>query len=587
MDSFRHCIAASAIVLIGLIGPAAAAPGRAGQNAPAAGSPTAAVGSAAATRPTQIAAAPVEGESEFTLFLGGRRVGVERARVSRAGSSWVISSTATFGAPLNIILNRFELKYTADWQPTDLHIEASQPGRTVAITTTFGVTTATNVITQNGETTSRTDQISARAVILPNNFYAGYIALAARLAAAAPGAELPVYVAPSSEIKVRVKAVTEEQLASASGPLAIRLYKLTFENPAGALEGELAIDARGRLVRVDVASANLRLIRSDLAGIATRPQPIRNQTDTDVVIPAAGFNLAGTLTTPPGVGRLRYSPGVGRLRYSAVVLVGGAGPVERDEEVAGIPIFAQLAGSLAAQGFIVLRYDKRGVGQSGGRSERVTLQDYADDLGSALKWMDRRQDVEPGHLAVVGHSEGGAVAMLAAARDKRIARLVLVAAPGMTGSELILDQQRHALDLLKTPEPERQTKIDLQKKIQAAVVAEKGWEGIPPALRAQADTAWFRSFLMFDPAKTMEKIRQPILIVQGDLDTQVAPSNADALAELARARKKGGPVELRHIAGVNHLLAAAETGEVSEYGDLKDKKVAAAVSSAIADWLKK
>lgn len=575
MDLFRYCIAASAVLLIG---PAAATPGRAGQNAPAAGVPAPVAAAAAAPRQTQIAVAPVEGESEFTLFLGGRRVGVERARVARAGSSWVISSTATFGAPLNIILNRFELKYTADWQPTDLHIEASQPGRTLAITTTFGVTTATNVITQNSATTSRTDQISARTIILPNNFYAGYIALAARLAAAAPGTELPVYVVPSSEIKVRVKAVTEEQLASASGPLAIRLYKLTFENPAGPLEGELAIDARGRLVRVEVASAGLRLIRSDLAGIGTRPQPIRNQTDTDVVIPDAGFNLSGTLTTPPGVGR---------LRYLAVVLVGGSGPVERDEEVAGIPIFAQLAGSLAAQGFIVLRYDKRGIGQSGGRSERATLQDYADDLSAALKWMDRRQDVEPGHIAVVGHSEGGAVAMLAAARDKRVARLVLIATPGKPGSALILDQQRHALDLLKTPEPERQTKIDLQQRIQAAVVAEKGWEGIPPELRAQADTAWFRSFLMFDPAKTMAKIRQPILILQGDLDTQVTPANADALAELARGRKKGGPVELRHLAGINHLLVPAESGEVSEYEDLKDKKVAAAVATAIADWLKK
>ena len=93
--------------------------------------------------------------------------------------------------------------------------------------------------------------------------------------------------------------------------------------------------------------------------------------------------------------------------------------MDRDEVVAGIPIFAQLAGALAKQGFVVLRYDKRGVGQSGGRSERATLQDYADDLTAAVKWLAKRKDIDPRRIAVAGHSEGGAVAMLAAAREKQ------------------------------------------------------------------------------------------------------------------------------------------------------------------------
>lgn len=140
---------------------------------------------------------------------------------------------------------------------------------------------------------------------------------------------------------------------------------------------------------------------------------------------------------------------------------------------------------------------------------------------------------------------------------------------------------------MKTPEPERQTKIDLQQKIQAAVIAEKGWEGVPPALRAQADTPWFRSLLLFDPAKVMTRVKQPILIVQGDLDTQVPPAHADALAGFARARKKAAPVEVVHLSGVNHLLVPAVSGEVSEYAGLEQKKIAPAAASAMADWLKK
>ena len=109
-------------------------------------------------------------------------MGTEQVRVAKAGSTWIITSTAQFGPPLNVTVNRFELKYTSDWQPSELHIEAMQPGRTLSLTTSFGVTTATNVITQNGATTAKTDQISARAIVLPNSFYAGYVVLAARLA---------------------------------------------------------------------------------------------------------------------------------------------------------------------------------------------------------------------------------------------------------------------------------------------------------------------------------------------------------------------------------------------------------------------
>jgi pimeloyl-ACP methyl ester carboxylesterase len=519
-----------------------------------------------------------EADVEFTLFLSGTRVGVEHVRVARAGGTWVISSTAQYGAPLNVTVNRFEVKYTSDWQPVELHIEATRAGRPMGLATSFAMTSAINEITQNGTTTSKTDQISARTIVLPNNFYAGYEALAARLADAQPGTALRAYIAPQAEIPLTVNAVAAEQLSSPAGLLAVRRYDVVFQNPGGAVNATITIDDRARLVRLEIPAANLRFVRSELAGVATRAQPVRNRADTDVIIPAEGFTLAGTLTMPEAMGK---------LRHPAVVLVAGSGSVDRDEVVAGIPIFAQLAASLAEQGFVVLRYDKRGVGQSGGRSERATLQDYADDLRTTVKWLSKRKDVDPRHIAVAGHSEGGAVAMLAAARENKIASVILIAAPGTPGSELILEQQRHVLDLLATPEAERQSKIELQKRIQAAVMTDKGWEGIPPELKEQAESPWFKSLLLFDPAKVMPKIKQPILIIQGDLDRQVFPHHADTLAEMARARKKSPPVELVHLPGLNHLLVPAQTGEVSEYGVLPVKTVSPAVAKTIVDWLNK
>jgi len=523
-------------------------------------------------------AQPAEGDVEFTLFLNGTRVGVERVRLARSGSNWVLSSTAQFGAPLNTTVNRFEVKYTIDWQPTELHIEATQAGRPMSLSTSFGMTTAINEITQNGTKTSKTDQVSARTIVLPNTFIAGYEALAARLASSQPGAELKVYVAPQAEVGVSIKNVSAEQLSSPAGMIAGRKYDVVFQNPGRPLDGSITIDSRSRLVRLDLPAAGLRVVRSDLAGVAVRSQPVRNPNDTDVLIPMPGFSLAGTMTMPKDPGK---------LRRAAVVLVAGSGSVDRDEVVADVPIFAQIAAGLADQGFIVLRYDKRGVGQSGGRAERVTIQDYADDLVAVIRWLAKREDVDPKQIAVAGHSEGGAVAMLAAERENKISRLILIAAPGMRGSDLILEQQRHALDLMGASDQERKAKIELQSRIQEAVITDKGWESIPKELREQADSAWFRSLLLFDPAKVMPDIEQPLLIIQGDLDQQVFPHHADQLAALARNRKKSPPVEAVHLPGINHLLVPAKTGDVSEYSSLPDKTIAPAVVKTIADWLKK
>jgi len=536
------------------------------------------LGTAAAAQTEPPGQGPAEGDVQFTVFLGTTRVGVEQVRLARSGSTWIISSTAQFAQPLNLTVNRAEVKYTADWQPTELRVEVTQAGRPVVLGTSFGMTTAINEITQNGATTSKTDQVSARTIVLSNTFFGGYEALAARLASLEPPAELHAYVPPQAEVRVTVNGMTREQLPSPAGPIATRRYEVVFQNPGGPIAGTVAIDSRARLVRLDLPTAGLHVIRSDLAGVATRPQPVRNPTDTDVIIPALGFSLAGTLTMPAAMGR---------LRHPAIVLVAGSGSVDRDELVAGIPIFAQLAGALATEGFVVLRYDKRGVGQSGGRSERATLEDYAEDLQTAVNWLSKRQDIDPRHIAVAGHSEGGAVAMVTAAREKKIASLVLIAAPGTRGSELILEQQERLLDLMKTPPAERAAKIELQKKIQNAVISEKGWESIPPELRQQAESPWFRSVLMFDPAAVMPKLQQPILIIQGDLDQQVFPHHADRLAELARKRKKAAPVEALHLPGINHLLVPAKTGDVSEYISLPDKNVTPAVSKAIVDWLRR
>ena len=204
-----------------------------------------------------------------------------------------------------------------------------------------------------------------------------------------------------------------------------------------------------------------------------------------------------------------------------------------------------------------------------------------------MKWLGDRKDVDPKRIAVLGHGEGAWVALLAAARDKGIAGVVSIDAPSTTGAQLALEQQEHVLDRLKASPSERAQKIDLQKKIQAAVLTGKGWEGVPPDLRKQADTPWALSVLSFDPAKVIEDVRQPMLFVHADLDRQVPVSHVERLVDLARKESKSKSVDVVTVRGVNHLLVAAVTGETDEYASLSDLEVSKDVSNAVTAWLTK
>jgi pimeloyl-ACP methyl ester carboxylesterase len=505
--------------------------------------------------------APAPGEAAFGIYLKGVQVGREQVTLTRNPSGWLITSAGQTGPPFDFAITRFEMKYATDWRPLEMKLEARLKNVPVAVSTSFGLTTAINEITQAGKTAAKQDQISAGAIVLPNNVFASYEALAARLSIAVAGAEIPVYVAPQTEVKATVRTMSEQTLSGPGGALATRRFELVIQNPAGALDAIAVIDDKLRLVRFEIPSAELLVVREDASSVATRVQTMRNPTDAEVSIPANGFSLAGTLTTPPGV--------AGRLHHPAVVLVGGATPADRDDVIDGIPIFAQLAKRLADEGLVVLRFDRRGGGQSGGRTETATLSDYADDLSAAVRWLSKRDDVDKRRIAVAGRGDGGAAALIAAARDKAIDGVVTLDASGSPGADLLLRQQQRVLDGLKLPPADRQARIDLQKRIQAAVISGTGWQGVPDLMRRQADTPWFKSVLIYDPAQILPKVKQPILIVHGDLDPSVPATEADRLAELARARKKAPPTEVVHIPDADHKLASPK------------------VATGIADWIKK
>jgi len=514
----------------------------------------------------------------FLVFFRSTPVGNEEVRVQKSASGWSITSSGRVGAPFDLIVRSFQARYDSDWKPVELTADATLRGQAATLHTVVSGTTAQTETTPFGAApVSKSDQIDPRAVLLPNPFVAPYEALASRLNTAEPGTKISIYQPGQGSFDVEVGGSTVEHIMTVERTIAARRTHSSFNLPnVPPVDIEIWSDEAGRLLRVSIPSQSLEFAREDIASVSARVVTMSRPNDENIRIPANGFSLAGTVSKPANA--------TGKL--PAVILVSGSGETDRDENVFGIPIFGQIANALADAGFIVLRYDKRGVGQSGGRAEAARLEHFAEDARAAVKAMSDRKDVDRKRLAVVGHSEGGWIALMTA-KDDRVAAVALVSTVAVTGRELNLYQVTHGLERSTRPESERQATIELQKKIQQAVVTGVGWDqiNVPEAIRHQADTPYFQSFLTLDPAKLMKDVSQPVLIVQGERDTQVPPANAEKLETLAKARKKAAPVKRVTIPGVNHLLVPANTGEVDEYGRLTDRHVSPAVTTELINWL--
>ncbi len=521
----------------------------------------------------------IRGGETYVVFLAGRAVGREEVLLVRQADGWILRGSGRLDPPVATVVQHLEMHYDAAWQARSLELDGAIQGKDVTLKTSFADGKAVNHLTEGDDATDKTDDVSPGTVVLPNIFFGSYAGLTARLQGVQAGAEIKAYIAPQAEISIVVTAVTEERIETPKRAFTARRYTLSFKNPGGELVANVWAEATsGAFVRLSVPAQSLEVAREDVASAASRMTAFSIPGDESVRVPANGFNLAATVTKP------KTGPG----KLPAVVLIGGSGPADRDGTVAGIPVLGQIAKALVDAGFMVIRYDRRGIGQSGGRAETATLADYADDARAVVTYLRKsRKDADSKRIAVLGHSEGAWIALHLATVEKGIAALVAVAGASGSGGALVLEQQQHLLDVMKVAPEEKKEKAALQSRINAAATGQGTWDDVPKELRAQADTPWFASYLAFDPAKDMSDVRQPLLIVQGELDTQVPPYHADALAALAVARKRKVVAEVVKIPGVNHLLVPASSGEVSEYGTLADKQVSSRATTAVAGWLTK
>jgi pimeloyl-ACP methyl ester carboxylesterase len=528
-------------------------------------------------------ATPALRTATFNVFLRSSPVGFERVDVLRTDDGWIIRSTGELSPPFDLRNRQFEVEYDARWTPRRLSMEGSRIGREFSLHTTVEDETAENQFTDGGATIGSTDQIDPASVVLPDYFFGAYEAVAARLTTAVVGDRIPVYVAPRGQTQALVREMDAQDLQTSDQRLSARIYRITFENTDQPLEAEVWVDSDDRLLRVLLPAISLDVARQDISLVSTRLAGVTVPGDEQVRVAATGFSLAGTLTTPTN----GEPPAEG---WPAVVLVPGTASTDRDEYLSGVPLHGQLATILSASGHVVLRYDRRGVGQSGGRPESATLRNYAEDVRDVVRYVGGLDNVDRDRVAVIAHGEGGWIGLEAASRERRIAALVLMATPSTTGSKWVLEQQQAVLERLALPPTERDERADLQRRINAAVLDDGSWDDIPADMRSRADTPWFQSFLEFEPERAVRRSRQPFLLLHGTLDRQIPPTHADQLATFAQERgRRESTVALVHLDNINHLMVPVNTSAVGKTDPLNvsSTELGESVTATLTEWLQR
>ncbi|MBC7772660.1 MAG: alpha/beta fold hydrolase, partial [Pyrinomonadaceae bacterium] len=297
---------------------------------------------------------------------------------------------------------------------------------------------------------------------------------------------------------------------------------------------------------------------------------------------AAGLTLGGTLSMPKE----------GKRPYPCVVMVTGSGPQDRDESLMGHRPFLVVADHFTRHGIAVLRYDDRGVGKSTGRFEGATTDEFAEDALAGIEFLKTRNEVDAKRIGIVGHSEGGLIAPICAARSKDVAFIVLLAGTGMSGAELLPIQSKLISMAMGTPADEAELQARESAEIFAIVVSGKSDAEVKDMIRvatirqlqsdaktkdlpedklnekadqivkegaAQLLAPWFKRFLEMDPRENLKKVTCPVLAVNGEKDLQVPPR--ENLSRIEKALKDAGnkDVTIMEFPGLNHLFQTCKT----------------------------
>jgi fermentation-respiration switch protein FrsA (DUF1100 family) len=374
---------------------------------------------------------------------------------------------------------------------------------------------------------------------------------------------------------------------------------LELPNLHATYDGTLSADGweiRGTFVQ----GAALPLVFKRVEKLETlnRPQnpkpPYPYEAQDLVYETSAGIKLAGTLTLPRGPGP-----------FPAALLITGSGPQDRDESLLGHKPFLVIADYLTRRGIAILRVGDRGVGGSTGSSTRETLDDMGADVVTGVGYLKGRKGIEPKHIGVIGHSEGGIVGPAAAVQSADIAFVIMLVGTGVVGTEVLKLQgeavirasggseqkvgEEHAMQemIFRILQSEPDDNAAVEKMMTEWKAQRKTADALDDMVRAQfkaVTSPEMRSFLFYDPSEALRKLKVPVLALNGSRDLQVPPQQNLPAITAALAAAGNSDFTVSELPGLNHLFQKCKQCTVQEYAELEETFSPAALE-IIGDWL--
>lgn len=289
--------------------------------------------------------------------------------------------------------------------------------------------------------------------------------------------------------------------------------------------------------------------------------------------------LKGTLVIPKNASR----------QTPVLLMVTGSGLQNRDEEIFEHKPFAVIADALARAGIATLRYDDRGFGESTGDVVNCTTEDLKNDAFAGVQLLRSRFD----KVGVIGHSEGGTIALILAA-EKKVDFIVSLAGMAVSGKETLLWQNRLALAAANTPSETIDVYCNALDEVFDACISGTAMPSttqynLPTSLAQnlavvtkQLQSPYMKQFLTLDSRPLLGNITCPVLALNGSKDTQV--DSESNLGALRSGLQKNAKNKLEAIEGVNHLFQHCKTGMATEYGNIEET-IAPEVLEKMVCWL--
>ncbi len=510
----------------------------------------------------------------FSVYAGGREAGQESFEVEERGAAVALRSRATLYRDDREQTLSLSLLLDADGRLREFSATGEQDGVTRVATLAVDGGRLRGEI-REGEVSRVVDLAGAAGVaVVAEPFTAPWVFLVARydLSRGGPQTFPAVFPLEGREGEVVVTFEEEEALdIDGRVVLASRLHA----RPSAGDSVNLWLDEDGRLVVAARSVAGLSALRGGRARIGLKPgedpPDPEGVATTRVRFAADPVTLSGSI----------LKPAAGEGPFPAVLLLSGSGPQDRNGNAPGSEVqwshLHAFAVALARRGIASLRYDERGVATSAGSFAEATFSDLASDAGHALDYLASREDVDPGRIAVLGHSEG---ALLAArlARRGDLRGLVFLGAPADPLDRILVEQARQRVLRRGRSEAEAGQVAGRMRAFFEHVRLSRTdvlrWEG------RDRDVGWLREHLDLDPAGLYRWVSCPVLLLHGERDLQVPVGQAE---RVAGSLPPGTPREVRRLPGLDHFLIPSRDG-IEDYGQVR-RRVDPQATEAVAGFL--